>query len=348
MRSDERIEAALRALAEPRETFRSAVARAVDEVRGLLGRSHTNGDSAARHGAQLGAFAAGRIDVVRFDALFARGEMLDAAGVATVRRALATLEEIAAWNEDGFLVRVEPGHDLRSEVAAALAVAGRAFGAARAVELVRSRRFHAAEHMSLLGPFAPVHWNRAERQIAPPLVIEIAGGDLRAGGLSEFMEGGQKLVLVVRGPAPPAALTQLITPRVLVAQTAQVASLAAFISFDGPAVIALVPEDAALFVHDPRGGERLRDRLSVDSLPEGGMRGPLGSHGAFQRQEELGQLRALHDAVTAVAATAQPEPAVAAGATAADGVAARADAGEYDPAARLAALLLHQADLSGL
>jgi hypothetical protein len=34
-------------------------------------------------------------------------------------------------------------------------------------------------------------------------VVEVDGGDLQAGGLAEFLDGAQKIVLVVRGPAPP-------------------------------------------------------------------------------------------------------------------------------------------------
>ena len=347
MPSDDRTLEALRALAPARDAFRSAVARAVDEVRGLLDGLRARDDGSAPRGVALGAFAAGRIDVERFDALFAHGEMLDAAGTATVDRALGILTEIAGWNEYGYVVTVEPGHDLRAEVAAALAVVGRAFGAATAVELVRTRRFHAAEHAPLLGPFPAERWNRAERQIAPPLVVEVDGGDLRAGGLAEFLDGAQKLVLVVRGASPPASLVRLITPGVLVAQTADAAALGALLDYDGPAVVALVPATAARFVHDPRGGDTLAARLTVGHMPDGEVRGGLCTLSAFQRREELRQLRAL--AESAATASAEAAPALAGvAATEAAQAAAPSRVADADPAARLAALLLRQADLAGL
>ena len=347
MPSDDRTLQALNALAPARATFRTAVARAVDEVRELLAGLRARDDGSAPHGVALGAFAAGRIDVERFDALFAHGEVLDAAGTATVDRALGILTEIAGWSEDGYVVTVDPGHDLRAEVAAALAVVGRAFGAATAVELVRTRRFHAAEHAPLLGPFPAERWNRAERQIAPPLVIEVDGGDLRAGGLAEFLDGAQKLVLVVRGTSPPASLVRLITPGVLVAQTTDTAALDALLAYDGPAVVALVPGDTAQFVHDPRGGDTIAARLTVGHMPDGEIRGGLGSLSAFQRREELQQLRALAQAAPPSAVAAEP---ALAGVGAPDPAPASASPrpADTDPAARLAALLLRQADLAGL
>jgi len=363
MPSDERIRGALKALDDARESFRSAVACGVDEVRGMLDRMDVNGRGAGvRQGVELGAFAAGRIDVDRFGALFAHGAVLDAAGAATVKRALDILEEIAGWSEDDFAVRVAPGHDLRGEVAAALAVAGRAFGAARAIEMIRTRRYNAADHATLLGPFPPERWNRAERQISPPLVVEVDGGDLRVCGLAEFLDGSQKLVLIVRGEAPPASLVRLITPGVLVAQVSDVESLPSLLSFDGPAIVAIVPPQAALFVHDPRGGDALGERLTVTHVPDGEIRGVLGSLSAFQRREDLGWLGAL---VLAGAAGASGSAAASARSDFADPVVSMAvtssatthnDASREnadgvakdDPAGRLAALLLRQADLSGL
>jgi hypothetical protein len=340
MPSDDRTREALGAIAPARTAFRAAVAAAAEDVRTLLRGMRAGANGGTRPGGALGEFAGGRIDLERFDALFAHGAVLDAAGIATIERALGILEEIAGWGEDGYAVHVSAGHDLRAGIAAALAVLGRAFGAAAAVELVRTRRFDPREHAALLQPFPSERWNRAERRIAPPLVVEVDGGDLRAGGLAEFLDGTQKLVLVVRGDAPPAALVRAITPGILVAQIADAGTLADLASFDGPALIALVPETAALFVHDPRAGETLAQRLTVARIPETAGRGGRGTPSLFQREEELRQLRVLAQPETPPAATAVAEPV----APAAVNVAAQ----EADPAARLAALLLRQTDLSGL
>jgi hypothetical protein len=333
MPSDERVQQALAALAATRTAFGSAVAQAADEVRALLAAARA--DSAGGNGRpalELGAFAAGRIDAERFAALFATGTAVDAAALAALERSLAILEETARWSESGFAIRIDAGHDLAGEVAGALALAGRAFGSARAVQLARTNRFRSDEHAALLRPFPPERWNRAERAIAPPLVVSLAGAALRAEALVQFLEGSQKLVLVVDPPAPPAALVRLITPGLLVAQTTDPAELGELLAFEGPAVIALMPEGAARFVHDPRKGPTLAARLDVQHLPAEDPRGALGGLSAFRRGEELRQLAALRDAGAAAARAADaPVPAEVAAA---------------QPADQLAAWLLRQADLS--
>ncbi|HET9984882.1 MAG TPA: hypothetical protein VFQ38_14890, partial [Longimicrobiales bacterium] len=138
--------------------------------------------------------------------------------------------------------------------------------------------------------------------------------------------------LVVRGPAPPAALVRLITPGVLVLQAASAEALAPLAAGDGPAVAALVPEGAALFRHAPAAAATGHARLTLDAVPEAAPRA-IGAYTAFQQQEELRQLLEL------AAAPAWPEP--AAGAPATNG------AGEFTPADRLAAWLLKQANLDG-
>ena len=350
---DERSRAALDALAASREAFRSAVAQAVDEVRSLLDRERARRQGGAeRQAAELGAFVAGRLDAALLASLLGEDEAIDAPGLRVLERGLAILEAIAGWGADGFLVRVDAGHDLRGAVGAGLALAGRAFGAATAVELVRSGRFRPDEHDALLGPFPPDRWNDAERRIAPPLVVELHGGDLRAGGLAEFLDGTQKIVLVVRSPAPAAALVRLITPGVLVAQVSDAAELAALLSYDGPAIVALVPEGAARFVHDPRGGATLAARLTIASLPQREPRGRIGGLSRYQRTEELLQLAALTELAAATGSGPGAGAAHVSAADGADGASPLAaapsttPAPQAQPADRLAAWLLRQADLT--
>jgi len=129
--------------------------------------------------------------------------------------------------------------------------------------------------------------------MAPPLVVELDGSDLRAAALSEFLDGSQKIVLLVRGEAPPAALVRLVTPRTFVLQTSDVAELSRVAGFAGPGVAALVPESAARFVHDPARGAHLHQRITVLSLPKNRSCDRLGDLSGFQQTEELGQLEAL-------------------------------------------------------
>jgi hypothetical protein len=352
MPSDDRVTLALRALAGPQETFRSAVALAHDQVRALLAAHTMPEDGAGRAATELGSFAAGRIDADRFAQLFSGEAALDPEAVKRIAAAAGVLRELLAEGDELFVLRLEPGADLRTAVDAALGRAGRAFGAARTVELVRTGRFRAAEHDALLASCPPRRWNRAERQIAPPLVVELDGADLRAAALADLLDGTQALVLVARGDAPPAPLVRLISPGMLVIQTDDPAELDRLARRDGPAIAALLPEGASIFVHDPRAGADV-ERLAVCHLPAAEPDAPLGDLTAFQQTEELRQLAllaALHAARAALATgngaaagTAAPAAASAPAATAAPATTAPADGG---PAELLAAWILRQADLS--
>ena len=245
MQSDELKGRALEALGDRRESYHSAVATAVDEVRSLLAsnRSSDNGRKGERAAAELGAFAAGRIDTERFEALFSEQRTLDDDAVERIEGALSTLTELLDEGEAVHTAKVRGGADLRDTVRDALARAGRAFGAGRSVESARA----GAPSTDYASGFMPERWNRAERTVAPPLVVEVEGGDLRPAGLADYLEGSQAIVLLVRKPAPPAALARLVTPGTLVVQDTDPAALEALADWDGPAVIAVVPEGAAVF-----------------------------------------------------------------------------------------------------
>jgi hypothetical protein len=271
-------------------------------------RPAPDGKASAEARVELGAFAGGRIDAERFGSLFVGGSPLDAVSLARVEAALHELARIADAGDDLFHAEVRRGADLHLVAGHALASAGRAFGAAQAVELIRSGRWDVTRHAELLQPFPFRRWNRAERQIAPPLVVEVEGGAAHAGGLAELMDGEQKIVLLVGEPSPPAPLARLVTPGVFVMQTTDAADLARLGSFPGPAVAALVPEGAARFVHDPAAGRTLRERLTVSHLPDGEP-AAIEGYTVFQQREELALLREL-SSVPAAPAPA-PEPAAA-------------------------------------
>jgi hypothetical protein len=332
MPSEDRTLDALRALAAARETFITAVAAAAEEVRALVAAgSSVNGrdDRAAR---ELGPFAAGRIDLGRFGALFAGTVPLDPVRLETLTRAHAVLAEIARNRDELYVARVDAGDALRAAVDAALADVGRAFGAGHVVELVRSGRYRAEEHAGFLDAYPPARWNRAERQVAPPLVVEVDGSALAgAGALGELLQGRQKLVLVVTGASAVAPLVRLITPGVYVAQLSDAGGLAAVGAVDGPAIAALLPESAARFVHDPAGAS-LAERLSVAYAPGDPAPVALAGYTAFQQAEELKQLTTLATEIVRPAAAGE----------------AAAAALPATPADKLAAWLLRQADLGDL
>ncbi len=335
MPSDDRVTRALAALASARDAYRSVVVAAAEEVRAWRATrspddaaGNGGGDIAALFGrAGLGPFAAGRLDVARFQSLFAAGTLLDAATLERVAAAAAVLDAFASLDEAAFHVDVLTGADLGDAVEDALANFGRPFAAARVVALARAGR-PAEDDGALHDGFAFARWNRAERRIAPPLVVTVDGADLRVGPLAGVLDGAQKVVLVVRGAAPPAALVRLVTPDVFVMQSADAADLDRLAAFEGPGVAALVPASAAVFTHDPSADPR----LAAPRLPEEAPGRALGRSGVFQQAQELAQLRSL------VAAAAVGSPAVAA---ASAGVAAPPVA----PVDRLAAWLLRHADL---
>jgi hypothetical protein len=320
MPSDARITQILEQLAPQRDQFRSAVAAAAEQLRSTLSDYRSaSGDHVERAAFELGRFARGRIDAALFAQVFGHDSALDQVTVEWIDRAEAVLQEIASTTHLHQYVRAEPGASLSAAVERALARIGRGFGAARVAEYARAGHPIRVEAQFLEAfPFAL--WNRAERRIALPLVVEVDGSDLRVGGLEEFLDGGQIIVLLVNGNSPPAALVRLITPNVLVMQTAQLEDVGKVAAAGGPAICALVPESCAQFVYD-------RSSLVVSQTPAPARIAAIGRIGIFQQREELLQLDRLN--------TGRPVD-----------IARAESAAEPQPEDVLAAWLLRQADLT--
>lgn len=338
MPSEQRVDLVLSALQGSLEGFRSAVARAVDEVRAELERRRQ--PAGVPPDAQaLGALASRIMDPGRFAGLFAEDSLLDPEAYALLEQAHEALASLDAADDRMFVESIPEGASLRDAVEAGLGRLGVAFGAARVAELAREGRHRTNGHAGHLSHFPPPSWNRAERGLAPPLVVETPGATLRAGALAEFLDGAQKLVLVVQGAAPPAPLVRLITPGVLVVQTKEPEELGRLADFEGPAVAALFPEGsgAACFTHDPSAGTGLAERMAVEELPEVSDLRPVGAISAAQQAEELAQLASL----SRVGAAAPAAPSTNGHAASGGGDSAR-------PADRLAAWLLRQANLRDL
>jgi hypothetical protein len=323
MPSEETTREALAAVAAARDDYRSALVGTADQLRGLLLAQSGNGDeNLDRAASELGSFAAGHIDVERFASLFQADRSLDEASRAHLERAADTLESLAAAEDDLFVIDLPAGEDLRETVIRALGESGRAFGAARTAELARTGRFKDEDHRRWIDRFPPDSWSDREREIAPPLIVRLRGEDLRAGGLANLLDGSQKIVLIVDGKAPPAALVRCITPGVHVLQTSDPSALARIAKTEGPAIAALVPEDAARFEHRPGAGGTAGLRLTVEFLPEAEPKRAIGRISVFQQNEELRQLRVLAGATPAIEGTGASALAESAGATDADVLAA--------------------------
>ena len=338
MPSDDRTARAFEAVASRAAQFRAALTAARAEMHAYAdehrapGRDH--GEATA-----LGAFASGRIDATRLGAVLTDPHALGPEAETRIAQCAAVLDELLARESGLFTHSVAVGDPLRATVDRAYAEIGRAFGAIRVFGAVKTGAYQAAKHASLLAALPFSRWSRRERDVAPPLVIEIEGADVRAEQLTEYLDGEAKLVLVVTGESSPVPLVRLIAPFTLVMQVDDVAALAPLADYAGPAIAAVVPKTSALFVHDPRLGARLEDRLAITRTPSQPPGRSLGWRSARQQAEELVQLTALGE-VTAAArdVSVVVVPPLPEGATGVDGTRA-VDA--------VASWLLAQAGLTG-
>lgn len=336
MPSDERIAEALAALRKPREAFRSAVSASDEEVRAYRLTRSGRVDPARSLERELGEFARGRIDAERLGALLAVAEAPDPLADRLMDVAHAVFQEVVGADERAFVIRVPPGGDLRDAVRDALASLGRAFGVAHAVERARSRRYDPDHDHALLHAYPFHRWSARERRLAPPLVVHVEGGDLRAAALSEFLDGGVKLVLVVEGKVAPAPLARLVAPEAFVGQAVDVGAASALAGYEGPGVVALTEPGAGgvAFVHDPAGGARSWERLQVadDRTSLLALADELDRRGRVP-----GAAADLRHLLELAAPPAGDRPS-------GDG----AGPEDADPADRLAAWLLARTDLAGL
>lgn len=324
----------------PMEEFQSALVRAVEDVKGFLAAHRApTGDSTPGAAAQLGAFGAGRIDPSRFASLLVVPETMDAERLHRVELALAHLEALQARGSELYRARVAPDGDLRDTVAGALRRIGGAFGMIRVVASARDERSEPLDPEDFVNGLPLERWGRSERRLAPPLVVEVDGANLAVGGLAEFLDGGLEIVLVVSGAAPPAALAGLITPDVYVAQTPDPADIAPAMAHKGPVVMAIMPDGAARFTHDPTGGSTYSERLRIDQIPDLETLTAMGGRSVFRQRQDLEHLGQLALASTSNVSSRVVSP-----------VEGSQPEGEADatPADRLAGWLIQQARLESV
>ena len=322
---DNRPQAALAALARERDAFRTAIATTLDQVRTLAGSAAPHEQLVDRAAVQLGSFAIGRVDSHRFGELFAAANGIGHEWLSALRHTQHLLEATLMLGDDAFCIVLPDGADLRDAVNSWLAGLGRVFAAAHAVLSIRAGTYEPNTQEPLISPLPPDRWTRGERAIAPPLVIELEGADLRVGGLEEVLQGAQKIVLLVNGPCPPAALVRLISPSAYVQQCRSIDELREFSAFEGPG-IAAVMTDGAQFSSVPTESGMPHLELNA-AVPE--TRHRVGHITAFQQNDELRWLQQLAVALEQPAAS----PAVA------------AETSTTEPGDQLAAWLLKQAQL---
>lgn len=319
MPSEERNGIALAAIRPCIDRFKSAVAKTSEEIRGLLAGT---GNAPDDQTAALGFFARGHVDVDRFSVFTPKSARIAAAAEAPTRAAHAVLDGLLARGDELFVLAIGEGEELALRVAERLAEIGRAFAAAHVVELAQRGAYSEEQHAALLERYPFARWSRSERSLAPGLVIELPGSAFTPAQVVPFLDGAIKMVFVVEGDAPAAALSRVISPGVFVQQETGEAALERFTAFEGRAVAALMPGDAVNFVHDPAGGETTYERFVSIAFPKELRKRSIGGISAMQQAEDYALLETL-----AVVPTPTGEAA-------------------SDPAGKLSAWLLSQADLA--
>ena len=293
MPSDARYAAALAALARPIAEFRALVHDALAQVDAFLALSGADAIARAERAArELGVFAVGRIEPARFAELFPAVPPAGAEAREALDRAAQTLGALAARGEGAFQLDLPKGGKLGPAIDLALSEFGRAFGAVMVVEAVRGGHYDPATHAPLLDLIGFHAWGKEARRFAPPLLVTLDGADLHPGTLTDYADGRQKIVLVVRGPAAPAPLARCITPGTLVLQTVDGSGLDRVAAFDGPAIAAVLPEGSAVFLHDPVAGRDGWQRLTLRTLGEAPKR-PVGGTSVWQMTEDRTLLEEL-------------------------------------------------------
>ena len=289
MQSDERVAAALSALRPQIALFRFAISGTLDRARKTLDAEA----GPSRTGVALGDFACGRIDPQRFAMVFAGSAPLDMYARAVVKRAAEVLESLLRAGDEQFVVDVQPGESAAEAIRERLATLGSAFGASALLELVRRHTYNPPRHGLPFEGYQFEKWTTGERKLAPPLVIRIDGRDLDAFELAPLIDGGVRFILLVAEPCAPAPLARLISPDVFVAQAEDIKVLDKVAEFNGSAVVALMKGAEARFVHDPRAGSAMWQRIDVTRMPAVLPRKTLGVRSASQQRDDLAHLRAL-------------------------------------------------------
>ena len=326
MPSDERIGQALEVLSAQTQAFKSALAVTADQLSAFANaQGAAKEQKADKIAMELGPFAANLMDPSEFSQYSGETAEANDRALKTAQLAQETLTELAAKEDELFVLDVESGGSLWHSVAKRLGELGRVFAAARAFEHAKSNGT-GADKIGTIETLPFSKWSSKERSLAPPLVVTIDGADCHANSLADFLDGTFKILLVLRGESTPAPLVRLMTPGTSVAQATDVAGLKAVAKWDGPGIGAVVTDSAARFVHDPKAGFETADRLKINHLPEGRRRKPLGGVSIWQQAEELLQVQALGKAPEPAATAEEPEVPV-------------------NPADKLAAWLLTRADL---
>lgn len=321
MPSEDRKAIALEAVRPRIEQFHAALTITAEQVRGMLAASN---NTEADQNESLGFFAKGKVNMERFASFAPKAPRIESDAEAPIRAAQEVLKSLLAEGDDLFHVKGVEGRGLGHQLSVRLAHIGRAFAAARIVDLAKNGAYKEDKHAATLERFPYAVWNSSERALAPALVVEVSGEDFKPSAIVPLLDTNMKVVFIVHGDAPAAALSRVISPRVFVQQETGNAKLEAFRAYEGIAVAAFLPETAVSFIHDPSAGSTTYERFVSITFPNEVRKRAIGGISPAQQAEDYTLLESL---------SVPPEIA---------GEAAT------DPAGKLSAWLLSQTNLSDL
>jgi hypothetical protein len=319
---EERRAIALESVRPRIEQFHSALAITTEQVRGLLAGSNNTGTD---QNESLGTFAKGKVNMERFASFAQKAPRMEADAEAPIKAAQEVLKSLLAEGDELFIIKGVEGRGLGHQLSVRLAHIGRAFAAARVVDLAKNGAYKEEKHAATLERFPYSVWNSSERALAPALVVEVSGADFKPSAIVPLLDTNMKVVFNVRDDdAPAAALSRVISPRVFVQQETGNESLDAFKAYKGIAVAAFLPDTAVSFVHDPSAGSTTYERFVSITFPNEVRKRLIGGISPAQQAEDYTLLESL---------SVPPEIA--------------GDA-PSDPAGKLSAWLLSQTNLSDL
>jgi len=321
MQFEEQTACALKAVRPRIDQFRAALTVTYDQVRGMLSGTV---DTEADRSEALGFFAKGKVNLERFNSFAPKPKLITAEAETPVRAAQEILKNLLAEGDKLFIIDTIPGRGLGHQLSVKLAHIGRAFAAARAVDLAKNGAYKEDKHAESLLRFPYATWNSSERALAPALVVNVSGADFKPSSIVPLLDTNMKIIFVVTGDAPAAALARVISPRVFVQQITGEPDLKAFTAYKGMAVAAFLPDTAVSFVHDPSAGSTTYERFVSITFPKEVRKRPIGGISPAQQAEDYTLLESL---------SVPPEIA---------GEAAS------DPAGKLSAWLLSQTNLADL
>ena len=321
MQFEERKACALDAVRPRIDQFHAALTLTAEQVRGML--SASNNTEADRSEA-LGYFAKGKVNMERFNSFAPKTPRVEATAEAPVRAAQEVLRSLLAEGDSLFVIDMTEGKGLGHSLSVRLAHIGRAFAAARVVDLAKNGAYKEDKHAATLERFPYAMWNSSERALAPALVVNVSGEDFKPSSMVPLLDTNMKIIFNVSGDAPAAALARVISPGVFVQQITAEPDLKAFKAYQGIAVAAFLPETAVSFIHDPSAGSTTYERFVSITFPNEVRKRQIGGISPAQQAEDYTLLESL---------SVPPEIA---------GEAAT------DPAGKLSAWLLSQTNLADL